>query len=84
MNGLLDSADLAIIAGHLLCSPSISVTICRHSTWEQYKNKVVEPFHIAGVDSPTDLFTKSLLVVKVEQFRSKIRLFQFSGSVETE
>ena len=27
MNGLLDSADLTIIAGHLLCSKLISVTI---------------------------------------------------------
>ena len=27
MNGLLDNADLTIIAGHLLCSNLISVTI---------------------------------------------------------
>ena len=47
-----------------------------HYILEQYKDKVkvVEPFHIAGIDNPADLFTKSLPVVKVEQFRSKIRL----------
>ena len=51
---------------------------------EQYENKVVEPFHIAGIDNPADLFMKSLPVVKVEQFRFKIGLsnVRFSGSVE--
>ena len=58
------------------------INIQHHYIWEQYENKVVEPFHIAGVDNPADLFTKSLPVVKVEQFRSKIRIVQFSGSVE--
>ena len=41
---------------------------------EQYEEKVVEPFHIADEEIPADLFTKSLPVVKVEKFRSKIRL----------
>ena len=41
---------------------------------EQYEEKVAEPFHIAGEENPADLFTKSLTVVKVEKFRSKIGL----------
>ena len=54
--------------------------IQHHYVWEQYENKVVEPFHIVGVDNPADLFTKSLPVV---QFRSKIRL-SLNSSVEWE
>ena len=50
------------------------IDIQHHHIWEQYENKVVEPFHIAGINNPADLFTKSLPVVKVEQFRSKIGL----------
>ena len=50
------------------------IDIWHHYIWEQYEDKVVEPFHIAGVDNPADLFTKSLPVIKVEQFRSKIGL----------
>ena len=50
------------------------IDIWHHYIQEQYENKVVEPFCIAGIDNPADLFTKSLPVVKVEQFRSEIRL----------
>ena len=42
--------------------------------WDQYKEKVVEPFHFTGEENPAHLFTKSLSVVKVEKFRSKIGL----------
>ena len=63
----------------LMVNPAVEyqtkhIDIQHHYIWEQYKNKVIEPFHIAGVDNPADLFTKSLPVLKVEQFRSKIRL----------
>ena len=76
----------------LMVNPAVErwtkhINIQHHYIWEQYENKVVEPFHIAGVDNPADLFTMSVPVVKVEQFRSKIRLSYivwFSGSVETE
>ena len=50
------------------------IYIQHHCIKEQYENKVVEPFHIAGVNNPADLLTKFLPVVTVEQFRSKIRL----------
>ena len=50
------------------------INIRHHYIWEQYEEKVVEPFHIAGEENPADLFTKSLPVIKVEKFRSKIRL----------
>ena len=50
------------------------IDIQHHYIWEQYEEKVIEPFHIAGEENPADLFTKSLPVVKVEKFRSKIRL----------
>ena len=50
------------------------IDIRHHFIWEQYENKVIEPFHIAGIDNPADLFTKSLPVIKVEQIRSKIGL----------
>ena len=45
-----------------------------HYIYEQYENKIVEPYHIAGEENPADLLMKSLSVVKVENFRSKIRL----------
>ena len=62
------------------------IDIQHHYIREQYENKVVEPFHVAGINNPANLFMKSLPIVKVEQFRSKIRLLKvrFSGSVETE
>ena len=50
------------------------IDIWHHFIREQYENKVIEPFHIAGIDNPANLFTKSLPVVKVEQFRFKIGL----------
>ena len=50
------------------------IDIRHHYIWEQYEEKVIEPFHIAGEENPADLFTKSLPVVKVEKFRSKIGL----------
>ena len=60
----------------LMVNPAVEhqtkhIDIWHHYIWEQYENKVVEPFHIAGIENPADL---SLPVVKVEQFRSKIRL----------
>ena len=63
----------------LMVNPAVKhrikhVDIQHHYIWEQYENKVVEPFHIAGIENPADLFTKSLPVVKVEQFKSKIGL----------
>ena len=50
------------------------INIQHHYIWEQYENKVVERFHIAGVNNSADLFTKSLPIITVEQFRFKIRL----------
>ena len=50
------------------------IDIRHHYIREQYEEKVVEPFHVAGEENPADLFTKSLPVVKVERFRSKIGL----------
>ena len=50
------------------------IDIRHHYIQEQYEEKVVEPFHIVGEVNPADLFTKSLPVIKVEKFRSKIRL----------
>ena len=50
------------------------INIQHHYIQEQYDNKIIEPYHIAGEENPADLFTKSLPVVKVEKFRSKIRL----------
>ena len=55
------------------------INIQHHYIWEQYEEKVVEPFHIAEEENPVDLFTKSLPVIKVEKFRSKIGLsYMFS------
>ena len=50
------------------------IDIRHHYIREQYEEKVIEPFHVAGEENPADLFTKSLPVVKVEKFRSKIGL----------
>ena len=50
------------------------IDIQHHYIQEQYKEKVKEPFQIPGEENPADLFTKSLPVVKVEKFRSKIGL----------
>ena len=63
----------------LMVNPAVKcqtkhIDIQHHYIWEQYENKVIEHFHIAGTDNPADLFTKSLPVIKVEQFRSKIGL----------
>ena len=50
------------------------INIRHHYIREQYGERVIEPFHVAGIDNPADLFMKSLPVVKVEQFRFKIGL----------
>ena len=50
------------------------IDIQHHYIREQYEEKVIEPFHVAGEENPADLFTKSLPVIKVEKFRSKIGL----------
>ena len=50
------------------------INIRHHYIREQYEERVIEPLHVAGIDNPADLFTKSLPVIKVEQFRSKIGL----------
>ena len=50
------------------------INIRHHYIREQYKDKVIEPFHVAGEENPADLFTKSLPVVRVEKFRSRIGL----------
>ena len=65
----------------LMINPAVErhtkhIDIRHHYIWEQYEEKVIEPFHIAGEENPADLFTKSLPVVKVEKFRSKIGLSQ--------
>ena len=63
----------------LMVNPAVEhqtkhIDIQHHYIWEQYQNQVIEPLHITGVDNPADLFTKSLPVVKVKQFRYKIGL----------
>ena len=63
----------------LMINPAVEcrmkhIDIRHHYIREQYEEKVVEPFHVAGEENPADLFTKSLPVIKVEKFRSKIRL----------
>ena len=63
----------------LMVNPTVKcqtkhIDIWHHYIQEQYDNRIVEPFHIPGEENPADLFTKSLPVVKVEQFRSKIGL----------
>ena len=51
---------------------TIHIDIRHHYIQEQYEEKVVEPFHVAGEENPADLFTKSLPVIKVENFRSHL------------
>ena len=63
----------------LMVNPAVErrtkhIDIRHHYIHEQYKNKVVEPFHVAGTDNPADLFTKSLPVIKVEQNNSGSKL----------
>ena len=63
----------------LMVNPAVEcrtkhIDIRHHFIREQYENKVIEPFHIAGIDNPANLFMKSLPVVKVEQFKFKIGL----------
>ena len=63
----------------LMINPAVEhrtkhIDIRHHYIREQYEERVVEPFHVAGEENPADLFTKSLPVVKVEKFRSKIGL----------
>ena len=58
----------------LMVNPAVECQTKHIDIWEQYENKVIEPFHVGGIDNPVDLFTKSLPVAKVEQFRSKIGL----------
>ena len=69
--------DQAVI--FLMINPAVKhqtkhIDIQHHYIQEQYEEKVIEPFHIAVEENPADLFTKSLPVVKVEKFRSKIGL----------
>ena len=73
----LCSANQAAI--FLMVNPAVKhwtehINIRHHYIWEQYEEKVVEPFHIAGEENPANLFTKSLPVIKVEKLRSKIGL----------
>ena len=63
----------------LMINPAVEcqtkhMDIQHHYIWEQYEDKVVEPFHVTGEENPADLFTKSSPVIKVEKFRSKIGL----------
>ena len=61
----------------LMINPAVehqTIDIRHHYIWEQYEEKVIEPFHVAGEENPADLFTNSLPVIKVEKFRSKIGL----------
>ena len=44
---------------------------------------IVEPYHIPGEENPADLFTKSLVVVKVEKFRAMIGLMYRSVGIES-
>ena len=63
------------------------IDIQHHYIWEQYEEKVIEPFHVAGKENPADLFTKSLPVLKWRNLGLKSdchRYVRFSGSVETE
>ena len=58
----------------LTINPAVECCTKHIDIWEQYEEKVVEPFHVTGEENPADLFTKSLPVIKVEKFRSKIGL----------
>ena len=50
------------------------IDIWHHYIHEQYNEMVIEPYHIAGEENPTDLFTKFLSVIEMEIFRSKTEL----------
>ena len=52
------------------------IDIRHHYIHEQVATKVIDLYHIAREENPTDLFTKPLPVVKVEKFRSLIGLTQ--------
>ena len=52
------------------------IDICHHYIHEQVETKVIDLYHIAREENPTDLFTKPLPVIKVEKFRSLIDLMQ--------
>ena len=52
------------------------IDIPHHYIREQVETKIVDLYHIAGEENPTNLFTKSLPVVKVEKFRTLISLMQ--------
>ena len=52
------------------------IDIHHHYIREQVETKVIDLYHIAGEENPTDLFTKPLPVVKVEKFRTLIGLTQ--------
>ena len=52
------------------------IDICHHYIRKQVETKVIDLYHIAGEENPTDLFTKPLPVVKVEKFRTLIGLMQ--------
>ena len=63
----------------LMINPAVKrctkhIDIRHHYIREQYEEKVIELFHVVGEENPADLFTKSLPVIKVERFRSKIGL----------
>ena len=59
---------------YLIINPAVEHQMKHIDIQEQYKEKVIEPFHITGEENPADLFTKSLPVIKVEKFRSRIGL----------
>ena len=52
------------------------IDIRHHYIRKQVGTKVIDLYHIAGEENPTDLFTKPLPVVKVEKFRTLIGLTQ--------
>ena len=58
----------------LTINPAVKFWTKHIDIWEQYEEKVIEPFHVAGEENPADLFTKSLPVIKVEKFKFKIGL----------
>ena len=62
------------------------IDIQHHFIWEQYENRVIEPFHIAGIKNPADLFHKVLASRKggTIQVQNRTIVVWFSGSVETE
>ena len=52
------------------------IDIRHHYIREQVETKVIDLYHIAGEENPTNLFTKPLPVIKVEKFRTLIGLTQ--------